>query len=105
MQKTRDCGDLNDRFIHLNWSQVGRTVWEGIGGMALSEGPCHGEGFEVLKANTISSYFSLTCGCVSKFEIQGTFLVPCLTACFCATCHDENELYSLKMWTLIKSFF
>ena len=40
------CDGLNEngphRLIYLNaWLRVGRTVWEGIGGVALLEEVCH----------------------------------------------------------------
>ena len=42
----RFCGSLNDNFFHKlicldTWSSVGRTVWEGLGGVVLLKKLCH----------------------------------------------------------------
>ena len=56
----RDCGSLNEngphRLVYLSaWSIVGRTVLEGLGGVALLEKVCHWLDFEFPKAHAITS--------------------------------------------------
>lgn len=52
------------RFCHVsNWSPVGGTSREGLGGVALQEEVCHGGGvFEVLNAMHYFQFTLYACG-------------------------------------------
>lgn len=69
------------RFIYFNtWSQVGRTGWEGLGGLAFLE-EMGGGGFEVSKAQVSSLLHAYE----SRCKLQATAPLPiptCLLPCF-----------------------
>ena len=91
-------GGLNENSSHRliclnNCSLVGRTVWEGLGGVVLWEKVHHWEGasFEVSKAHDMFSYLSLTHAHGSGCKLSVTASAPCLPACH-APCHDGHGL-------------